>query len=92
METLVQGASLTSPTFQAALHAALRTLIDKLGVYTFNVAISGIRLLTTTDSSGSQANAGSSPGRVTARSAPAHVAGSSYSLHACILSHYAASS
>ncbi len=42
METIIHGTSLVSPSFQAALHGALRTLINHLGVTTFNVGISGM--------------------------------------------------
>ena len=40
----MQGPSMTSASFQSALYAALRTLIDQLGARTFNVGISGIQL------------------------------------------------
>ena len=36
-----QGSHLTSPAFQLLLHAALRTLIDELGVRTFNAGEAG---------------------------------------------------
>ena len=39
---MVQGTSLSSTAFQQALYAALRTLIDNLGMSTFNVGIMGI--------------------------------------------------
>ncbi|KAK9905646.1 hypothetical protein WJX75_003820 [Coccomyxa subellipsoidea] len=39
MELVVQGASLGCPCFQLLLHTALRALIDRLGVATFNVGI-----------------------------------------------------
>lgn len=42
LETVVQGSSLNSPSFQQALHLALRTLIDDLGMTTFNVGITGM--------------------------------------------------
>lgn len=42
METVIHGSSLTSQSFQAAVHGVLRTLIDQLGVTTFNVGISGM--------------------------------------------------
>ena len=42
METVIHGSSLGSPAFQRALHGALRTLIDKLNVTTFNVGILGM--------------------------------------------------
>lgn len=42
METVIHGSSLTSQSFQAAVHGVLRTLIDHLGVTTFNVGISGM--------------------------------------------------
>jgi len=42
METVIHGTSLLSSAFQAAVHGVLRTLIDQLGVTTFNVGISGM--------------------------------------------------
>ena len=42
METIIHGTSLLSSAFQAAVHGVLRTLIDQLGVTTFNVGISGM--------------------------------------------------
>jgi hypothetical protein len=39
MELVVQGASLGCACFQLLLHTALRALIDRLGVATFNVGI-----------------------------------------------------
>ena len=71
METVVQGQSLTSPAFQAALHAALRTLIDKLGVRTFNVGISGIEGFSSgpAGSMSTHTVGSSSSGRITARQA-----------------------
>ena len=42
METVVHGSSPSSPSFQKALHGALRTLIDKLDVSSFNVGILGM--------------------------------------------------
>ncbi len=42
METVIHGTSLLSSAFQAAVHCVLRTLIDQLGVTTFNVGISGM--------------------------------------------------
>jgi len=42
MEVVVQGASLSCPCFQLLLHAALRALLDRLGVATFNVGIFNI--------------------------------------------------
>ncbi|KXZ43867.1 hypothetical protein GPECTOR_78g55 [Gonium pectorale] len=36
MEVLLLGPGLTSPAFQASLHAVLRAMIDRLGVETFN--------------------------------------------------------
>ena len=42
METVIHGSSLTSHSFAAAVHGVLRTLIDHLGVTTFNVGISGM--------------------------------------------------
>ena len=74
METIVQGTSLTSPSFQVAVHAALRTLIDQLGVMTFNVGISGITVPSSASSISSQEGAegqSSAPGKVTARQAQA---------------------
>lgn len=38
----MQGASLSCPCFQLLLHAALRALLDRLGVATFNVGIFNI--------------------------------------------------
>ena len=76
METIVQGTSLTSPSFQVAIHAALRTFIDQLGVMTFNVGISGIMVPSSVLSSSSQEGAegrSSAPGKVTARQAQADV-------------------
>ena len=76
METIVQGTSLTSPSFQAAIHAALRTLIDQLGVKTFNVGISGIVVPNTASPSNSKEGAeGQSPApeKITARQAQADV-------------------
>ena len=76
METIVQGTSLTSPSFQAAIHAALRTLIDQLGVTTFNVGISGMLVSGSplpSSSHGSAAPA-SAAGRVTARQVQVYVA------------------
>lgn len=67
METIVQGAALTSPSFQAAIHAVLRTLIDQLGVMTFNVGISGIVILGSVSSSSSTEGQAFAPGKVTAR-------------------------
>ena len=43
MELVVQGSGLSCPCFQYLLHAALRALIDRLGVATFNVGIFNIR-------------------------------------------------
>lgn len=43
MELVVQGAGLGCPCFQLLLHAALRALLDRLGVATFNVGIFNIR-------------------------------------------------
>ena len=40
---MVQGATLGCPCFQFLLHAALRALLDRLGVATFNVGIFNIR-------------------------------------------------
>lgn len=45
LETVVQGTSLSSTAFQQALHAALRTLIDDLGMTTFNVGIMGMNAI-----------------------------------------------
>ena len=45
LETVVQGTSLSSTAFQQALHAALRTLIDNLGMTTFNVGIMGMNAI-----------------------------------------------
>ena len=76
METIVQGTSLTSPSFQAAIHAALRTLIDQLGVMTFNVGISGIEVPSSASFSSSTEGAEgrpSAPGQITARQAQADV-------------------
>ena len=75
METVVQGVSLTSPSFQAAIHAALRTLIDQLGVMPFNVGISGIPVPSSdpTGRSPEIAVQASGPGRVTARQAQTDV-------------------
>lgn len=76
METVVQGTSLTSPSFQAAIHAALRVLIDRLGMMTFNVGISGIVLPSSASSSSSEEGAeahSSAPGTITARQAEADV-------------------
>ena len=42
METVIHGTSLLSNAFAAAVHGVLRTLIDQLGVTTFNVGISGM--------------------------------------------------
>lgn len=69
METVVQGTSLTSPSFQAAIHAALRTLIDQLGVTTFNVGISGIGVPGSALPSSSKKSAALAPaaGKITAR-------------------------
>ncbi|KAL3133900.1 hypothetical protein ABBQ32_008355 [Trebouxia sp. C0010 RCD-2024] len=69
METVVQGTSLASPSFQAAIYAALKTLIDQLGITTFNVGISGIMVPGSplpTSSTGSAALA-SAAEKVTAR-------------------------
>jgi hypothetical protein len=45
METvLVAPGGLTSKSFSAALHAVMRTLIDRLGVRTFNVAAQGFEV------------------------------------------------
>ena len=67
----MQGTSLTSPSFQAAIYAALRVLIDQLGVMTFNVGISGIVLPDSASSSGKEGaeSQSSAPGKVTARQA-----------------------
>lgn len=75
METVVQGISLTSPSFQAAIHAAVRTLIDQLGVMTFNVGISGILVAGSALPSSSKGVAGpaSASGKVTARQVQADV-------------------
>lgn len=67
METIVQGASLTSPSFQAAFHAVLRTLIDQLGVMTFNVGISGIVVPGGVSSNSITEGQTFAPGKVTAR-------------------------
>ena len=48
METVVQGTCLRSPTFNLAMHTALRTLIDKLGAKTYNVGVSGMQTLSGT--------------------------------------------
>ncbi len=42
METVIHGTSLLSSAFAAAVHGVLRTLVDQLGVTTFNVGISGM--------------------------------------------------
>ena len=42
MELCVQGAGLRCAAFQLLLFAALRTLIDRLGVTTFNVGVYNI--------------------------------------------------
>lgn len=44
MEIVVQGRHMRDPAFQRLLHAALRTLVDELGVRTFNAAIYNISL------------------------------------------------
>ena len=44
MEVVVTGQSIECGTFQSMMFAALRALIDRLGVATFNAAILGIRL------------------------------------------------
>ena len=44
MELVVTGQSLRCKHFQAMMFAALRALIDHLGVATFNAAILGIDL------------------------------------------------
>ena len=41
MEVVVHGAALTCPSFQQLLWAALRALVDLLGVQSFNATISG---------------------------------------------------
>lgn len=46
MELCVQGAGLACPGFQLLLYAALRALIDRLGVTNFNVGIYNIDLCT----------------------------------------------
>ncbi len=51
MEVVVTGRSLTCKTFQSMTYTALRALIDRLGVATFNAAILGIDLELSDDSS-----------------------------------------
>ena len=66
LETIVQGSSLNSPAFHDALYMALRTLIDNLGMSTFNVGIMGMNAVdkafradfSTTESSQQHAQAG----------------------------------
>jgi hypothetical protein len=43
-EIVVHGAALTCPAFQALLHAALRALINELGVRAFNASVHNIQL------------------------------------------------
>ena len=75
METVIHGTSLVSPSFHAALHAALTALIHRLGVTAFNVGILGMNavssdlaadFLTTKRTSSADASAQSCEG-VTAR-------------------------
>ena len=54
MEIVVHGAALTCPAFQQLLWAALRALIDLLGVQSFNAAISGDFGLTSKSSSSTE--------------------------------------
>ncbi len=49
----MQGSHMRSPAFQLLFYAALRTLIDELGVRTFNAAIYNIPLLQGQAASGS---------------------------------------
>jgi hypothetical protein len=44
MEVLVHGSDMRSPAFQLLFFAALRALIDELGVRTFNAAVYNISL------------------------------------------------
>jgi hypothetical protein len=44
MEVVVHGTSMTDAAFALGLHAALRALIDGLGVRTFNAAIHNVVL------------------------------------------------
>ncbi|GAB4820069.1 hypothetical protein N2152v2_007115 [Parachlorella kessleri] len=44
MEVCIQGSHMCSPAFQLLLYVALRALIDKLGVKTFNAAIYNVSL------------------------------------------------
>ena len=41
MDTCVLGTAVDSPAFIALMHCALRTLIDRCGVMTFNVSVTG---------------------------------------------------
>ena len=43
-EVVVHGEALTCPAFQRLVYAALRALIDELGVQSFNATVSNIRL------------------------------------------------
>ncbi|EFJ45930.1 hypothetical protein VOLCADRAFT_93650 [Volvox carteri f. nagariensis] len=45
MEVLLLGGALTSPAFVAALHAALRAMVDGLGVQTFNCGVLNVPLV-----------------------------------------------
>ena len=44
MDTIVVGTAIDSPAFIALMHCALRTLIDRCGVMTFNVSVTGFSL------------------------------------------------
>jgi hypothetical protein len=44
MDTVVIGTAIDSPAFIALMHCALRTLIDRCGVLTFNVSVTGFTL------------------------------------------------
>lgn len=55
-EIIILGHSMTSWTFQTAVHAALRALIDGLGIQTFNASIYNIDLQATCSGSNSSSS------------------------------------
>jgi hypothetical protein len=60
-EIVIHGASLTCPAFQMLVYAALRALIDDLGVESFNAGINNIPIATATSREIENRNRNSAP-------------------------------